>query len=1193
MCNSDRVSGKLKGAIKNGRLNKIIAILIRVVGMTKDAKTKNAPQKRKEMVDFPVLNNLEEAQKIAKMGSWEWDVTNDTMNWSAEMYRILDLQPGQAWPCMQTFLESICSKDRNRVQKALSQSVISGENIDMQFKILTGEGGRKYIRSQTCINKNDSGIGVSVKGTMHDITDHIRLLREEKRRLAFEHKILLLAQEIISAPLESFPEIIINSMKLIAGFCGVDRVILYRYKWEKGIILRLLEWDRKPSYCLGDNCETTVLKEKSGEIKRHKKGQTYLWNAWDLEHKGDKDKENQSFDHITSLCSCPLLIQGKAIGKISLSTVKKRKKWRQFEINALKDYCVLMANIMQREENEKSLRELSGRHRMILDALDEGVGMIDRTGTFLSANRHLAQKNNKSIEGVIGTKLEDYPSINAGEVLDRRIKELNRVFETKEPVFSVEEFNGQWASSRLYPVIKDGEVTSVALISSDITDRIRVEDEIRKNALLEKEAEMLRKKEQEYLEILDGSSLSSWIYDMKKKTLRLSAKWKKRIGAEHISDGEMDQFVDGLVHPDDLQELSKRREETLKEKAYRIRNIYRHKICGEKYIWVLDQGKVEYDKNGMPVRIYGTTTDITDKVEADKQLRSVKDDLAAEVEVLNTIHRLELNLIAQNDSESANQEILRSAISVTSAQKGSISIYLSNENVFKTITAINFNNELPGACHFIPVADRVFEKLLGDKKRIVIDDIGKYLYECEQPVLRYLVDEGIQIIQFTPLVSSTGRLTGVLSTYHHEKKTFHDRELRMLDLLSHMAADAIERISMEKALMESEKHALALVEELKKTDKNKNKFISVLSHELRNPLAALDSGMMLLETTRDDSERNNAMVIMGRQIDYLRGLVDDLLDLTRISQNMLKLEKEKVDICQIVAHAAGDMRPQFKTKNIRLIENIQSNPIYIYADPLRITQVIENLLSNALKFTEDGGLVALYVSKEEDHATVSVADNGVGIRAEILPDIFEAFTRDDTALTITSWGLGLGLAIAKNIACLHGGNIEVRSEGVGKGAVFILHLPMLSDMNVKQSKTSRREQSGFPVNILIVEDNKSLAEIQSSLFKIMGHDVTTVHNGYEGIKEALEKRPDVILCDIGMPGLSGYDVAKSIRADARLDNTILIALTGYASETEKRLALESGFDMHLSKPVSMEVLEKIFSEAFKKKQISDIQRNDK
>jgi signal transduction histidine kinase/CheY-like chemotaxis protein len=450
----------------------------------------------------------------------------------------------------------------------------------------------------------------------------------------------------------------------------------------------------------------------------------------------------------------------------------------------------------------------------------------------------------------------------------------------------------------------------------------------------------------------------------------------------------------------------------------------------------------------------------------------------------------------------------------------------------------------------------------------------------------YLASQGILRGQSFPLISGNGEFVGVLNTYYRENKEFNNRESRMLDMLAHIAADAIERISMEKALQQSERHALELVEELKKTDRTKNDFISVLAHELRNPLAALDSGLILLSASRDKSETENAKQIMRRQIDYLRGLVEDLLDMTRIAQNKLKLDKTKIDIGVIAQQAADDIRPQYEAKNVRLTEHIAPTPLYLDADALRMNQILENLLNNSLKFTDQRGSVTLSVFQESGQAVLRVADDGIGIRSEILPNIFDAYTQADQAHMRISGGLGLGLSIVKNITKLHGGTVEAFSEGPGTGAVFTVRLPLDSYDAPESEENAGGKQECASLKILIIEDNQALADIQSILFQHMGYLVETAHDGFEGIRKAITGVPDVILCDIGMPGISGYEVAQTLRMNPVLAQTVFVALTGYASEEEKKKALESGFTMHLSKPVNTAALERVFDEVAAKKRRS-------
>lgn len=392
------------------------------------------------------------------------------------------------------------------------------------------------------------------------------------------------------------------------------------------------------------------------------------------------------------------------------------------------------------------------------------------------------------------------------------------------------------------------------------------------------------------------------------------------------------------------------------------------------------------------------------------------------------------------------------------------------------------------------------------------------------------------------------------------------------------AQDITERKKAEASLREGEQRARVLVAELEEADRNKNQFISVLSHELRNPLAVIVASLSLLEVARSPQQISVANESVKRQVGQLTKLVDDLLDLTRINQNKIKLKMENVNLNDILKHVSQDLEPGYAAKSIQLRVELPPEPVFLSADPVRISQIVGNLLQNGLKYTQEAGDVALSLETENREAVIRVRDNGMGINRELLEHIFEPFTQADTSLDRSKGGgLGLGLSIVKGIAELHGGSVAAFSEGIGKGSIFTVRLPVLAQPTDTWSSAAVTKQARN-YRILVIDDHKDLTDVLCTLLGALGHQTQAAYNGTEGIAAAKKTHPDVILCDIGLPGLNGYEVAKALKADAELKETFLIALTGYAGQDDVERAKDAGFDRHLAKPVDMQALKNALAE---------------
>lgn len=572
-------------------------------------------------------------------------------------------------------------------------------------------------------------------------------------------------------------------------------------------------------------------------------------------------------------------------------------------------------------------------------------------------------------------------------------------------------------------------------------------------------------------------------------------------------------------------------------------------------------------------------SDITERKLKDEELKAAKDSLSAEVEALNNLHTISTQFIRQDSLQRIHEEILKAAIAMSHADKGNIQILSENERSLKIFLHSGLGEPFLKYFDHVSYESGTCGKAFQEMKRVIVDDVLMTPIFAQTADLQVMLAEGIKSVQSTPMISSTGNFLGVISTHYKTRHQFNERELRMFDLLARQAADVLERIRIEEALQQSEQHALALVEELQKVDQNKNDFISMLSHEIRNPLAVIMVGISLLDHTIDAKKFEDTKEIMERQSTQLCRLVDDLLDLTRINTNKVKLKKELTELCKMAASVADDYRAQFEDKGVRFETNIIPDTLFLEADTARLTQIIGNLLHNAVKFTETGGAALLTVSKRKNQAVICVEDNGIGIRPEILPEIFLPFVQLDDSIERSNGGLGLGLAIVKGMAELHGGTVSAFSEGLGKGTQFTVLLPLSSEEENKQAKThpiGRSTSRSF--RILLIEDNGDLADILCTALGRSGHEAISARSGADGIVKAKAILPDVIFCDIGLPGMNGYEVARIIRSDDLHKSVFMVALTGYATPKDIELAMNAGFNKHLSKPVDIASLNQILAE---------------
>ncbi|HEY2815661.1 MAG TPA: ATP-binding protein [Casimicrobiaceae bacterium] len=368
--------------------------------------------------------------------------------------------------------------------------------------------------------------------------------------------------------------------------------------------------------------------------------------------------------------------------------------------------------------------------------------------------------------------------------------------------------------------------------------------------------------------------------------------------------------------------------------------------------------------------------------------------------------------------------------------------------------------------------------------------------------------------------------------------------------------------------------------QLRDADRRKDEFLATLAHELRNPLAPISNALQIMRIKGDDqATRDQTRAMMERQLGQMIRLIDDLLDLGRVSRGKLNLRMERVELAVVVQNAVDTAYPLIEAAGHELTIMLPSEPIFLDADPIRLAQVLSNVLNNAARYMERGGRIWLSGEQHDNQIRVSVRDAGAGIPKESLSSIFDMFTQVDRSLEKMHGGLGIGLTLVKRLVEMHGGTVEARSEGLGKGAEFILCLPAEASTAASQSALDKNAgaRTTQKWRILIADDNDDSAESMGMMLRLMGNEVRTVHDGVEAIEEAAAFHPDVILLDIGMPRLNGYEAARRIREEEWGKGMMLVAMTGWGQDDDKRRAKEAGFDRHLIKPVELSFLEEVMS----------------
>jgi len=448
----------------------------------------------------------------------------------------------------------------------------------------------------------------------------------------------------------------------------------------------------------------------------------------------------------------------------------------------------------------------------------------------------------------------------------------------------------------------------------------------------------------------------------------------------------------------------------------------------------------------------------------------------------------------------------------------------------------------------------------------VAELLGKELWEigfvadksASQSIGRELQDRGYVRYRHLPLETKDGKcidvevISNIYSVNQHAVAQCNVRDISV-------------QSRMERKLQEQ-------TEALAELHRRKDEFLAMLSHELRNPLAPMANAVRLLRLQSDeDPVQGRARGIIERQLIQLTRLVDDLMEVSRITTGRVLLRNEVVAVSTIIVNAVETVRHLMDLRRHQLRVSLSTQVVWVYADAARLEQVFVNLLTNAAKYTEEGGHVTVTLEQEGEDCVVRIRDTGVGIGPELLPHVFDLFTQAELSLDRSRGGLGVGLALVRSLVEMHGGRVDVRSVE-GQGSEFAVRIPAVVSPAPQPllARLETNKQGDAALRVLLVDDNLDTAESMSMLVETLGHEVLIAHEGNAALQAFRESKADVVLLDIGLPGLTGYEVAACIRAQETSHRVVLVAITGYGQESDRQLALAAGFDHHLVKPVDFD-----------------------
>ncbi|MBC7855010.1 MAG: response regulator [Pirellulaceae bacterium] len=568
-----------------------------------------------------------------------------------------------------------------------------------------------------------------------------------------------------------------------------------------------------------------------------------------------------------------------------------------------------------------------------------------------------------------------------------------------------------------------------------------------------------------------------------------------------------------------------------------------------------------HDESGKLLGAVNVMVDISDRKRAEEDLATLTSGYAAQIADLDRLHQLSMRLSNSLRLRPILDETLKMAVAVENADFGLLSLCDAEGQNLELGASIGFEEEFLKKVERIPAGSGSCGTCFAERRRVIVEDVET------DPLLEPYRDEarqaGFRSVHSTPLITRTGKILGVLSTFCRQPRRPTEREMHLIDLGARQAVDFIENASLYAKLEES--------------DRRKDEFLATLAHELRNPLAPIRNSLHIMRLTGDSSHSDGVQEMMERQVEHLVRLVDDLMEISRITRGKIELRRESVELSSVVRAALESSMTHIDAAGHQLSVSLPAERLMLNGDAVRLAQVFSNLLNNAAKYTDHGGQIWLTARRDREEVIITVKDTGVGIPAEKLPRVFDLFAQVER--NRPQGGLGIGLSLVKRLVTMHGGQVEARSGGRGFGSEFTVRLPLLpvEPASVVHSKGTPYASAPAipPRRILIVDDNKDAADTLGMLLRALGMKIQVVYSADAALLALEAFRPAVILTDLGMPGMDGYQLARRIRQDAGFHDVKLIALTGWGQPEDRHRSMAAGFDHHLVKPVQFDALQSL------------------